>query len=363
MKKKLILLSIVIAIIACFAISVNAEGIVANTITSEAYGTIYQLSADPGLDEAHKYVSTLNNIEDKGKDAESMAIITDGTYYYVFPASYLVDEYTNGKLSFTVTKGTGNNFSSSQKGINDALGEWAGAEGITFPTFTTRNAWGNTCLDFLVRIEVPSDVTYIDRNHCQIRGTGLIEVRFPNKVSFSSAGGVFSGSTSLTIVTGLEGCTNVKNAASLFQGCTSLVSVKFPTDITSIPNDMFNGCKSFTGVENWDDFKSNITSVGQYAFYECDSLVSISLPSVQTIGKLAFAYSDSLKSVDLNGAPLTSISNAFRNCTALLRMELPDTVTSIVQEMIFSNTASTVDKAAKLINTKNKLPHTRPIGK
>ena len=35
-------------------------------------------------------------------------------------------------------------------------------------------------------------------------------------------------------------------------------------------------------------------------------------------------------------------------------------VSSMPQQMIFSNTASTVDRAAKAMNRKNRVPHRRP---
>ena len=35
-------------------------------------------------------------------------------------------------------------------------------------------------------------------------------------------------------------------------------------------------------------------------------------------------------------------------------------VSSMPQQMMFSNTASTVDRAAKAMNRKNRLPHSRP---
>ena len=36
-------------------------------------------------------------------------------------------------------------------------------------------------------------------------------------------------------------------------------------------------------------------------------------------------------------------------------------VSSMPQQMMFSNTASTVDRAANAMNRKNRLPHRRPI--
>ena len=333
MKKNLLLfLSIVSVLVCVFAMAISADGIdgiVANTITSDTYGTIYQLSSDPGLDNAHLYVSTLNTIEDKGKDTESMSILWDGTYYYVFPTSYLVDEYSNGKLSFTFNMSSAsNNFSSTQKGINDVFSEWITAEGVELPTFSVTITWGSTRLNSLIRIQLSTDVGYIDKSHCQIRGDELVEVRFVKSVGISNAS-FLASNPKLTTVVGLDLLDGTKMNGAVFNSCTSLVSVKLPSNMTFIAKEMFYGCKAFTGIENWDEIKDNIKSIGDYAFYECDSMVSISLPSVTSIGLKAFAYSGELERVDLNGAPLVTINDAFRNCPKLKSLILPETVSAI----------------------------------
>ena len=333
MTKKLLLLAAMVLLVVCaFALSVSAEGIVANTITSDTYGTIYQLNADPGLEAAKGYVSTLNNIENQGKDTESLAIITDGTYYYVFPSSYLVDEYTNGKFSFTLTMGAGNNSSSKQKGINDALAEWESAEGVNLPTFEQTGTWKSTKLNTLIRFVVPTDVTYFDASHCLIKGDMLKEVVFTHAVSVGSGGGLFSGNVSLESVKGFELVTNFSKTSHTFSGCTSLGSIKLPSDTTAIGTEMFYKCSSFTGVENWDEIKGKVTSVGQNAFKECDSLVSISLPALTSIGSTAFGYCDNLETVDLIGASFIKLNAAFRNCPKLDGIVLPDTVDGISQD-------------------------------
>ena len=112
MKKRIVLALSFAIILACvFALSVCAAEISVNKIESETYGTVYQLSADPGLDAASQYVSTLNNVVDSGKDTEALCILTDKTYFYVFPARYVVYEISNGK--FEVYAGT-----DSKPGVN-----------------------------------------------------------------------------------------------------------------------------------------------------------------------------------------------------------------------------------------------------
>lgn len=311
MKKRIILAIVAIALLVlAFALTASAEDILVNTITSEAYGTVYQLSADPGLDNAKQYVSTLNTIEDLGTDKDSLVIMTDGNYYYVFPSTYIFDEHTQreiGKFSITLTKGAGNNYSSTQKGINDVFAEWNEAEGTSLPTFAFSGSWGNSTFDCLVRLEVPTDVKFVHRSHCLIKSDTLVEIVFPAGVSITNAGGCFYGNDSLTTVT-------------------------LPTGITAIPNDFFCDCIALTTIVNWDAVKNSITSVGNYAFYNCDSLVSVSLPALTSIGNQAFAYCAELKTVDLTGSSFVKLNSAFRNCPKLESINLPDTVDGISQD-------------------------------
>ena len=104
----------------------------------------------------------------------------------------------------------------------------------------------------------------------------------------------------------------------------------------------------------WLDYKPDIkkvviengvTSVGKYAFYNCENLTSVSLPeSVTTINGggvtggaagtngLSFgAFRDCKKLTEINfPSKLQSIGiAAFRGCTSLKKVVLPDSVTSL----------------------------------
>lgn len=312
MKKKLILTISLIAMLLCaFAFCVSAEEITVNTITSDTYGTVYQLSADPGLDNVDEYVSTLNNIVDAGTDKDSLSVMWDGTYYYVFPTSYITYEISNGK--FEVYVGT-----DSKPGVNQAFAEWNEAEGTSLPQFELTGSYGSTNVKSLIRIEISKDVLYFDASHCKLCFTNLKEVRFQPEQSVT--GSLFNSAPALETVIGLENCKNFNGTTHFFRGCVSLTTVSLPEDITTIGKETFWGCSSLVEVSNWDKL-TKVTSIGQEAFKGCTQLENIYLSSVTSIGISAFHSCKALTSVDLSS--VTSIGgSAFNSCEALTSVDL-----------------------------------------
>ena len=244
MKKKLFLIIATVAImVLALAFSVCAEEISVNTITNEAYGTIYQLSADPGLENAEQYKSILKNIVDAGTEQETLTILTDGTSYYVCPTSYIIVEFLNGQ------KGK---FQYATAELNTALAEWDEADDtVTLPQFETTGTWGNTRIDALVRIEFSKDVLWFDRQHCLIRSTNIKEAIMHDDIYL-----------------------NTNLSSGIFAGCASLESVRLSTQYTVITASLFSGCTSFKGISNWNEIKSGIKSINKEAFYNCKALTS-----------------------------------------------------------------------------------------
>ena len=88
-----------------------------------------------------------------------------------------------------------------------------------------------------------------------------------------------------------------------------------------------NTYKDGQGVLVFDDA---VTTIGDYAFYECSSLTSVTIPdSVTTIGRGAFDGCSSLTSVTIGDSVTTIGMEAFHGCTSLTSVTIPDSVTEI----------------------------------
>ena len=117
-----------------------------------------------------------------------------------------------------------------------------------------------------------------------------------------------------------------------FYNCYNLTNIEIPSSVTSIGSSAFYNCNNLTSIE----LPSSVTSIGYEAFWGCSSLTNIEIPSsVTSIGYEAFWGCSSLTSIELP-SDLTSIGGrAFFGCYSLISIELPSGVTYIGNEAFY----------------------------
>lgn len=156
----------------------------------------------------------------------------------------------------------------------------------------------------------------------------LTTIHLPSSLQKLSGTGTFSSASALTDITLPEGIAITEG--STFSECTSLESIELPASITTIPSSMFAGCSAlervtakgtitaigngaFGSVTDWNDQEtadtalteipdlSQVTSIGDRAFYGCSALETVDLHSVTTMGYAAFQGCDALSGeIDLS---------------------------------------------------------------
>ena len=167
----------------------------------------------------------------------------------------------------------------------------------------------------------------------------------------------FLGCRNLTRVTILEGVTSIGD--TVFWNCSSLASVMIGKNVTSISMFAFSYCSGLTEIivaEGNSVYHSegnclietesktlisgcqnsviptdgSVTSIGSYAFYGCESLMEITIPtSMKSIGQAAFRGCKSLTEITIP-AGVTSIGDrAFSGCSSLTEITIPASVTGI----------------------------------
>ncbi|MBE6664420.1 MAG: leucine-rich repeat domain-containing protein [Ruminococcaceae bacterium] len=165
--------------------------------------------------------------------------------------------------------------------------------GVTYKVTTiAQNAFGIVNGDpnaYIKHLTIGANVSTVEQ-HAFRRITTLQTVKIENTeaaspINFHNA--QFMGCTGLTKV-------EAKNAkvssygGNCFDGCSSLVTVDYPSTLTSLGASCFKDCTKLT---SGDLFNTQITSIGSWAFGSCKSLANFKFPTTLTsIGNNCFLY-------------------------------------------------------------------------
>ena len=106
-----------------------------------------------------------------------------------------------------------------------------------------------------------------------------------------------------------------------FSECSSLTSITIPSGVTRFDLGAFSFCEQLTSIT----IPSSVKSIGDSAFYECTRLTSINISEgVTSIGHSAFAYCG-FTSITIPSS-VTSIGNsAFNSCDSLTSVTFKET--------------------------------------
>lgn len=153
--------------------------------------------------------------------------------------------------------------------------------------------------------------------------------------------------------------------AAAFSGCSGLKNISIPNSVTTICDFAFQCCAELTTIV----IPNSVTSIGANAFWKCGGLTDITIPdSVTSIGDEAFASCENViriivgkgntkyhssgnciietatktlvlgckTSIIPSDGSVASVGEAaFRGCTGLTRIVIPDSVTSIEDGAFF----------------------------
>ena len=153
------------------------------------------------------------------------------------------------------------------------------------------------------------------------------ELSYEEAAQVDTLGSKFNGRT-ISVFKELKYFTKLTSLGGAFTGCSQLVYIDIPSNVTSLGSNTFNGCQSLRRIT----LPEGVTSIGTFAFFHCSSLTSITLPeSVTSIGYAAFNDCSSLKSIKvLATTPPTAYGNSFSGVKSAI-LYVPEEAVDIYQ--------------------------------
>ena len=150
------------------------------------------------------------------------------------------------------------------------------------------------------------------------KSTGSYDIKIPEKIHEKS------GDYTVTAI-----------GDKAFYDCRGLTSVTIPQSVTSIGDRAFDECihlKTLSFGENsfGENIETNIKTIGNYAFFHCNDLESVTIPqSVTSIGREAFRFCNKMESLAINGAIESMGIGAFAGCISLKTLSLGENIKMI----------------------------------
>ena len=114
-----------------------------------------------------------------------------------------------------------------------------------------------------------------------------------------------------------------------------LTSITIPNSVTSIGDRAFYDCDSLKSVT----IGNSVTSIGEYAFNGCNGLTNIAIPnSVTSIKHGAFSGCTGLASITIPNGVTSIEGGTFSSCTGLASITIPNSVTIMEEDAFYGCT-------------------------
>jgi uncharacterized protein YjdB len=153
-----------------------------------------------------------------------------------------------------------------------------------------------------------------------------ITLRVTSANEFYTIKSALQGATNKFIELDLSGSTVNSIVLEAFWECSSLVSITIPNSITSIAEKAFYSCTSLKSIT----IPNGVTSIEDWTFANCSNLVSVTLGNnVSSIGKNAFSACSNLTSITLPDRIGSIGYAAFYECTSLTDISIPSNIYNI----------------------------------
>ena len=134
-----------------------------------------------------------------------------------------------------------------------------------------------------------------------------------------------------------SGVTSIGNYA--FYYCFALSSITIPNSVASISSNAFGICYALSSIT----ISNSVASISSNAFYDCTALSSITIPnSVTSIGVGAFYNCKALSSITIPNSVASIEETTFNECYSLSSITIPNSVTSIGVGAFSSCSASSI---------------------
>lgn len=201
-------------------------------------------------------------------------------------------------------------------------------------------------------IVVPNDIDGIPVTYVRGLTADLTSIKLPNSL-IKIKDDAFNSMDTLKSLVIDGGAPNLNELGERsFSGCSNIEELDLSNSkLTNIPKGAFAYCKNLKTIK----LPSTITSIGDEAFYNCQSLTNIEgldKCNLKSIGSAAFSNCKALENLDFSQSTFTNVpSKAFNGCSALAKITLPNTLTTIggyafyacysIPQLDLSNTALT----------------------